>query len=264
MTTPAFADTVDLTGTVRDFHASHPDFEAEIGGLQTGQVSSTLGGDKNPVFVEPSKPGFHGTANFNQWYNDVAVINSPDSLTITLDNTITPDPNVFTFTSSSFFPIDGMLFGNEGNPHNYHFTYEIHSDFTYLGGEMFAFTGDDDLWVFINDNLEVDLGGVHGMVSGGVDLDTLGLTVRHGDYQVVYRSVPDYRRVFGECGLIVRHLERNEAYMLVQFGCETVQMWKDRVPGRFQLLRGVGHTTYFLLRLGNLYLICDTSGYVSS
>ena len=177
MTTPAFADTVDLTGTVRDFHASHADFEADIGGLQTGQVSSTLGGDKNPVFVEPSKPGFHGTANFNQWYNDVAVINSPDSLTITLDNTITPDPNVFTFTSSSFFPIDGMLFGNEGNPHNYHFTYEIHSDFTYMGGEMFEFTGDDDLWVFINDNLEVDLGGVHGMVSGGVDLDTLGLTV---------------------------------------------------------------------------------------
>ena len=77
---------------------------------------------------------------------------------------------------------------------------------------------------------------------------------RHGDYQVVYRSVPDYRRVFRQCGLSLRHLERNEAYMLVQLGCETVQMWKDRVPGRLQLLRGVGHMTYFLLRLGNPWI----------
>jgi len=174
---PVFADTLDLTGTIRDFHASHPDFEAEIGGLQTGQVSSTLGADKNPVFVEPSKPGFHGTANFNQWYNDVAGTNLAGSLTITLDNTITPDPNVYTFVDNSFFPIDGLLFGNEGNSHNYHFTYEIHTEFTYLGGETFSFTGDDDLWVFINDALVVDLGGVHGPVSGAVSLDTLGLTV---------------------------------------------------------------------------------------
>jgi hypothetical protein len=42
--------------------------------------------------------------------------------------------------------------------------------------------------------------------------------------------------------------------MLVQLGCETVQMWKDRVPGRLQLLRGVGHMTYFLLRLGNPWI----------
>ena len=42
---------------------------------------------------------------------------------------------------------------------------------------MFSFDGDDDLWVFINDELVVDLGGVHPAVSGSVDLDTLGLTI---------------------------------------------------------------------------------------
>jgi fibro-slime domain-containing protein len=38
------------------------------------------------------------------------------------------------------------------------------------------FTGDDDLWVFINNRLVIDLGGVHGPESASVNLDTLGLT----------------------------------------------------------------------------------------
>ena len=77
---------------------------------------------------------------------------------------------------------------------------------------------------------------------------------RRGDYQVVYRSVPDYGRIFGQCGLIIRHVERNEAYVLMQIGCELVDGWKETVPKRFQALRGVGHLTYFLLRLGSPWI----------
>jgi len=76
----------------------------------------------------------------------------------------------------------------------------------------------------------------------------------HGAYQVVYRCVPDYRRIFGQCGLSLRHLEKNEAYGLVEIGCELIQMWKDKVPERFQVLQGVGHLTYFMLRLGNPWI----------
>ena len=55
--------------------------------------------------------------------------------------------------------------------HNYHFTYEIHAEFTYEGGEVFTFTGDDDLFTFINGKLAIDLGGVHGPQTATIDLD---------------------------------------------------------------------------------------------
>ena len=75
-----------------------------------------------------------------------------------------------------------------------------------------------------------------------------------GDYQAVYRSVSDYGRIFGQCGLSVRHVERNEPYVLIQMGCELVEKWQKTVPVRFQALRAVGHSTYFGLRLGNPWI----------
>ena len=174
----AQAATINLTGTIRDFHEDHQHMEGVIDGLVTGLVETNLGGDKNPVRSTKTTGSMPGDLTlFNEWYNDVAGVNQALNLTLTLDNTITLDPDVYTYTNNSFFPIDGQLFGNEGNGHNYHFTFELHTDFTYQGGETFAFTGDDDLWVFINDQLAVDLGGVHTGVSGSVALDTLGLTV---------------------------------------------------------------------------------------
>lgn len=186
---PAAADKISLTGTIRDFCSpaisgtciDHPDFQSSLG-VDPGIVSTTLGADKKPVYTGTAgNPTTTGATAFNQWYNNTAGVNMSKSHTIELDNTITADPSVYTFSDSTFFPIDGELFGNQGRSHNYHFTYELHSEFTYNGGETFTFTGDDDLWVFIDDKLVIDLGGVHAAMTKSISLDslagTLGITV---------------------------------------------------------------------------------------
>lgn len=63
----------------------------------------------------------------------------------------------------------------QGCKHNYSFSMKISAQFKYVKGQYFEFRGDDDVWVFINDHLVVDIGGCHSPVEGAVDLDTLGL-----------------------------------------------------------------------------------------
>ncbi|MEM6788897.1 MAG: fibro-slime domain-containing protein [Myxococcota bacterium] len=158
----------ELTGVVRDFKIEHPDFQFVIG-VDPGIVESQLGADGKPVYAgNPTTPTTNGAASFDQWYRTTAGVNLEFPLTISLTESA---PGVFTFDDGAFFPIDGQGFGNEGNPHNYHFTFEIRAEFVYQGGEVFTFTGDDDLFTFINGRLAIDLGGVHGPLSQTIDLD---------------------------------------------------------------------------------------------
>ena len=63
----------------------------------------------------------------------------------------------------------------QGCRHNYSFSMKISAQFQYVKGQYFEFRGDDDVWVFINNRLVVDIGGCHSPVEGSVNLDTLGL-----------------------------------------------------------------------------------------
>jgi fibro-slime domain-containing protein len=172
----ASAATITLTGTIRDFNDTHPDFEKLIKS-DKGIVKTTLGSDGKPEYAgQAGNPTTSGEENFNQWYRDVEGVNRSKQYSITLDDTGNT-PGIFSYTNNSFFPIDNELFGNQGRKHNYHFTYELASKFIYQGGETFKFSGDDDLWVFINKQRVIDLGGVHQTQTGTVNLDTLGLTL---------------------------------------------------------------------------------------
>lgn len=157
-----------LAGTVRDFRDDHPDFEGVLGD-DKGIVLPDLGADGKPVYAgNPTTPTTSGKDAFDQWFRTVPGVNL--ALPVSIDLTAGANGQS-TFDDSDFFPIDGVGFGDQGNPHNYHFTYEIHTLFTYKGGEVFTFTGDDDLFTFINKKLAIDLGGVHGAQSQSVDLD---------------------------------------------------------------------------------------------
>lgn len=170
-------DTI-LNGTIRDFSpATHPDFEYVIAD-DRGMVLPDLGMDQKPVYAgNPTTPTTHGKMWFDMWYRDTPNVNVTIPLSIQLMPT---NGDVYSYDNQAFFPIDNQGWGNENNPHNYHFTLEIHTQFQYKGGEVFTFIGDDDVWTFINKKLAIDLGGVHGAEMGSVDLDAnaamLGIT----------------------------------------------------------------------------------------
>ncbi len=96
----------------------------------------------------------------------------------------------YTNTSPTYFPVDDFLrqddgtpnpgydqaaTGNDGKRHNYGFCLESHGTFDYRKGQVFDFTGDDDVWFFINNRLVVDIGGIHAPASASVALDTIGV-----------------------------------------------------------------------------------------
>jgi fibro-slime domain-containing protein len=173
--TPAPAS-ITLDTTIRDFQPSHPDFEhgGPIG-VVPGIVQNQLGADGKPHFAGSNgKGGVSSASSFNQWYQDVPGVNLTTTYHMPLNET-SPGSGLYQFQSSAFFPIDNQLYGNSGQ-HNFHFTLELHTQFTYRSGDTFDFSADDDLWVFVNGQLVVDLGGLHGDSPSSLELSTLGLT----------------------------------------------------------------------------------------
>jgi fibro-slime domain-containing protein len=161
-----------LNATVRDFSDTHPDFEQLTipGQLDQGIVEFELDADDKPVYAKhASTPTTTGKEYFDMWFHD-----APENVTLTTKIALqrsSTDPEIYVYENDAFFPIDDRGLGNQGRPHNYHFTLELATRFRYVGGETFSFSGDDDLWVFINRRLAIDIGGRHNTLYGEVNLD---------------------------------------------------------------------------------------------
>ena len=181
------ADCGTLRGVIRDFHDStkvagaNPDFEVTPPNdvVVHGLVNPTItpGGKPTLSATAPAAGMIKSAATFGQWYTDTPGAN----FSIGQDFVLAAQPDgSFVFDNGAYFPIDGLGFGNEDNPHNYHFTTELHASFSYDGGEVFTFRGDDDVWVFVNGKLAFDIGGVHSACTATIDFDAraaeLGIT----------------------------------------------------------------------------------------
>ena len=214
-----------LVAVIRDFRlyragdpATNPDFENvprtdASGNPNDGYlgpwddpaiVTDTLGADGKPVYASASGKTLttHGKGAFDEWFRDVPSRNRRVNYPITLQQgtdgayAYESDKTGTRLSPSNpqkmFFPIDDDTpyatdLGNEGKLHNYSFTVELHTTFTYHGGEYFAFRGDDDIFVYIDGRRVIDLGGIHGAESAQVDADSLGLVVGR-DYPLDFFS----------------------------------------------------------------------------
>jgi fibro-slime domain-containing protein len=184
----------------------NPDFEmSDAYPSSTGIVNVQLGPNNKPVFsgLPWAQSGVVNQASFNAWWTDFPYphgTNDPNPYQMPLSLYLSEQlpaatPPIYVYDNAVQFPIDGKLQGNYiyNNPgsvsgsrgtaatdpddiptnsinHNFSYTFELHLLFTYHSGQTFNFTGDDDVYVFINKLLVIDLGGVHGANSGSVTL----------------------------------------------------------------------------------------------
>lgn len=192
-------DTKTLAFSAYDYGSDYTPF-AESGpkdncGLTKGLVRPTLNAKGRPMWTGKVNCDIGTTTDGPQYwydslYRDNGIITQSRSATAKPINAFTCVPlplkldanGYYAYDNQNFFPLDTFktLKGGGANPFNlatpnFHFAMHAKASFEYVPGLQFKFRGDDDVWIFIDKKLALDLGGQHGPEVGEVKLDNLGL-----------------------------------------------------------------------------------------
>jgi len=153
-------------------------------------------GDTNGSAATSAGGALTSAENLAMWFSDTPGVNLSQPLALTLQRNA--GTNVYTFNDRTdarfsglggFFPINGELFGNSrNNSQNFHFTFELETEFIFErgSGQVFTFTGDDDVWVYVDGKLVIDIGGVHSAKSQSIDLDRLAWLQNGRSYKLKF------------------------------------------------------------------------------
>lgn len=215
-----YPSTLRVPVTYYDFHSdtSCPDFQTpNTDGVSKNMVARILGPNRKPQVSTGSTAVRYFSEYLKYWYcywdtiggargdkthpiynnngsllriDNVAWdtsyknIRYNDSLTFNYVGGTGGNPiGTYEYVNDNFFPLDGRGFLAEGRAHNFAFTMELHWEFVKVPGLTFRFTGDDDVWAFINDTLRMDIGGIHVASRDSIIVDNLPNLVNNQKYK---------------------------------------------------------------------------------
>ena len=174
-------------------------------GVEEGTVDYYLGADGVPVANGGKLLANRGIAKMERWWTTMAEKSREHAGMLKLK--YNAEEAEFSYVAEEFFPVDKLTFSDgdlvNADGHNHLFTMNVNVPFevSARGNEGFEITADDDTYVYVNDRLALDMGGIHAKELGkflitregevhtgvgeGTDLAYSGITVGKGEKAII-------------------------------------------------------------------------------